>query len=124
MQLPLYTLIRFYFWSTGTRNLNSFHAPAVCHAEVNALLNRNVKSVKGCALYCNYSPCWDCAREMLQAGIVKVVYGEMYKQEHLDHIKEVTGPDGRYVHVFLHATRKVFVTRIATIDVVTFMGCY
>jgi len=22
MQLPLYTLIRFYFWSTGTRNLN------------------------------------------------------------------------------------------------------
>ena len=92
----------------------AFHAPAVCHAEVNALLNRNVKSVKGCALYCNYSPCWDCAREMLQAGIVKVVYGQEYKQEPLDHIKEVTGPDGRYVHVFLHAARKVFVTRMAT----------
>ena len=75
----------------------AFHAPAVCHAEVNALLNRNVKTVKGCALYCNYSPCWDCAREMLQAGIVKVVYGELFKQDPrpLDHIKEVTGPDGR-----------------------------
>jgi len=59
---------------------------------------------------------------MLQAGIVKVVYGQEYKQEPLDHIKEVTGPDGRYVHVFLHIARKVFVTRIATVDVITLMG--
>lgn len=78
----------------------AFHAPAVCHAEINALLNRNVKSVERCTLYCNFSPCWDCAREMLQVGIKKVVYGNTYDTEALKRIKKVTGTDGRCVDVY------------------------
>jgi len=64
----------------------------VCHAEINALLNRNVKSVEDCTMYCNFSPCWDCAREMLQVGITKVVYGKVYNAEA---VKKITGTAGR-----------------------------
>ena len=76
----------------------AFHAPAVCHAEINALLNRNVKSVEGCTMYCNFSPCWDCAREMLQVGITKVVYGKVYNAEA---VKKITGTAGRCVDVYI-----------------------
>jgi len=86
----------------------AFHAPAVCHAEINALLNRNVKSVDGCTLYCNISPCWDCAREMLQVGITKVVYGKEYKPKPLEQIKKVTGTDGRCVDACTAKTNILF----------------
>ena len=39
------------------------------------------REVKGATLYCTHTPCWDCARDMLQAGIAQVVYGRVYKQE-------------------------------------------
>ena len=101
------------------------HALAVCHAEVNALLNRNAKSVKGCTLYCNYSPCWDCAREMLHAGIAKVVYGQLCDKDHaLGHMKEVTRHDGRYMPVLRYCKKDLLIDnyKIATVDMV-FVGC-
>jgi len=45
------------------------------HAERNAIYNaaRHGASLQGCVLYCEWPPCSDCARAIVQAGIVEVV---------------------------------------------------
>ncbi|MEK7625109.1 MAG: deaminase, partial [Patescibacteria group bacterium] len=45
----------------------------VCHAEENAVYNAN-KSTKGCKLYCTLFPCNECAKSIIQNGIVEVIY--------------------------------------------------
>lgn len=42
------------------------------HAELNALLNRAV-DVRGWTLYCTKAPCSECAKALIQAGIVRLV---------------------------------------------------
>lgn len=44
----------------------------VCHAERNALDNAP-GPVEGCTLYCTHCPCNECAKSVIQNGIVKVV---------------------------------------------------
>lgn len=48
------------------------------HAERNAIYNaaRVGVSLKGCVLYCQWEPCADCARAIIQAGISSVVVRE------------------------------------------------
>jgi hypothetical protein len=48
--------------------------PYVCHAELNAVLNKNSESCRGCRLYCTLHPCNECAKVIIQAGIRQVVY--------------------------------------------------
>lgn len=48
--------------------------PYVCHAEVNAIMNKNVVSLEGCTLYVTLFPCNECAKLVLQSGIARVVY--------------------------------------------------
>lgn len=45
----------------------------VCHAEENAIYNAN-KSTKGCKVYCTLFPCNECAKTMIQNGIVEIIY--------------------------------------------------
>lgn len=53
----------------------------VLHAEANALmkLSKSTNSSKGATLYITLSPCKDCAKLILQAGIKRVVYLNEYK---------------------------------------------
>ena len=46
------------------------------HAERNAIYAaaRRGESLEGCTLYCNHSPCADCARAIIQSGIKSVVF--------------------------------------------------
>lgn len=46
------------------------------HAERNAIYSAAEEgiSLKGCILYCNYFPCADCARAIIQSGIKEVIY--------------------------------------------------
>jgi dCMP deaminase len=46
----------------------------VCHAEVNAILNKNSIDVKGCTLYVALFPCNECAKIIIQSRIKEVVY--------------------------------------------------
>ena len=46
----------------------------VCHAELNAILNSTKESLKNCSMYVGLSPCNECAKAIIQAGIKKVVY--------------------------------------------------
>lgn len=46
----------------------------VCHAEMNAILNKNAADVKNCTMYVALFPCNECAKIIIQSGIRKVVY--------------------------------------------------
>ena len=48
--------------------------PFVCHAELNAILNRNSADLKGCTVYVTLFPCNECAKAIIQSGIKKVIY--------------------------------------------------
>jgi len=48
--------------------------PYVCHAELNAVLNKNQACVSGCAIYVALFPCNMCAQIIIQSGIDEVIY--------------------------------------------------
>ena len=52
--------------------------PLICHAEENAIMHaaRIGLSLKGCTAYVTWPPCTRCARSLIQAGVVEVVYPE------------------------------------------------
>lgn len=54
--------------------------PEVLHAESNAIMKvaRSHASAAGGTLYCTLLPCLECAKLIIQAGIVRVVYSEEY----------------------------------------------
>ncbi len=45
----------------------------ICHAEENAIYNANT-STNDCKVYCNLFPCNECAKTLIQKGIVEVIY--------------------------------------------------
>ena len=53
----------------------------VLHAEANAIskIARSGNNSEGATLYVTASPCIECAKLIIQAGIVRVVYGEEYR---------------------------------------------
>ena len=53
----------------------------VLHAEANAILKlaRSSNSADGATLYITLSPCRDCSKLIHQAGIIRVVYKDEYK---------------------------------------------
>ncbi len=53
----------------------------VLHAEANAILKvaRSTNDCSGATLYLTLSPCKDCSKLVLQAGIKRVVYAAEYK---------------------------------------------
>ena len=53
--------------------------PYVCHAEANAILNTNGKSIENCKMYTTLFPCNECTKLRIQSGIKTVYYNE-YKQ--------------------------------------------
>ena len=60
-------------------NYNS--KPYVLHAEANAIskIARSHNSSDGATLYVTASPCLECSKLIIQAGIKRVIYGEKYR---------------------------------------------
>ena len=60
---------------------NNVSFPYVLHAEANAItkLARSHNNSDGATLYVTASPCIECAKLIIQAGIRRVVYGERYR---------------------------------------------
>lgn len=46
----------------------------VCHAELNAILNKNSADIKGCTIYVALFPCNECSKLIIQAGIKEVIF--------------------------------------------------
>lgn len=57
------------------------HCVATVHAEANAVLQaaRTGVRIEGSSLYTTASPCWPCFKLVANAGIVRIVYGEFYR---------------------------------------------
>lgn len=55
--------------------------PYVLHAEANAITKvaRSNNSSNGATLYITASPCVECSKLIIQAGIKRVVYNELYR---------------------------------------------
>ena len=70
---------------TGFENIcedeNNASKPYVLHAEANAItkLARSHNSSDGASLYVTASPCIECAKLIIQAGIKRVIYTEKYR---------------------------------------------
>lgn len=53
------------------------------HAEANAIYfaaNMGI-SLKGATIYCTHSPCIDCVEAIVQSGIKRVVFEEMFREQ-------------------------------------------
>ena len=57
--------------------------PEVLHAESNALMKlaKSTNSSKDSTIYLTMSPCFDCAKLIIQAGVIRVVYSEKYRNQ-------------------------------------------
>ena len=60
---------------------NGITKPYVLHAEANAITKvaKSNNSSNGATLYITDSPCMECAKLIIQAGIIRVVYSNKYR---------------------------------------------
>lgn len=60
---------------------NGLTKPYVLHAEANAItkIARSGNNSDGATLYVTASPCIECAKLIIQAGIRRVIFGEKYR---------------------------------------------
>ncbi len=66
---------------------NNVTFPYVLHAEANAITKvaRSNNSSEGATLYVTASPCMECSKLIIQAGIKRVVFSDLYRiQDGLD----------------------------------------
>lgn len=61
------------------------HCVRTVHAEANAILQAAKHGVRleGAEIYVTASPCWDCFKLVANAGINRVLYGELYRDERI-----------------------------------------
>lgn len=60
---------------------NGITKPYVLHAEANAITKvaRSNNSSEGSTLYVTASPCMECSKLIIQSGIKRVVYNQLYR---------------------------------------------
>ena len=89
---------------------NDTTKPYVLHAEANAITKvaRSSNSSDGATLYVTTSPCIECAKLIIQAGIKRIVFAELYrltegidllKRAGIDCIHLVSTQDGAYEEI-------------------------
>ena len=80
---------------------NNVTKPYVLHAEANAItkLARSSNNSDGSTLYVTASPCIECAKLIIQAGIKRVVYGEQYRLDDGIRLLERAGIEVQFIDV-------------------------
>ncbi|MCC6808474.1 MAG: cytidine/deoxycytidylate deaminase family protein [Deltaproteobacteria bacterium] len=71
------------------------HCVATVHAEQNAILHaaRHGVNIDGATCYVTASPCWNCFKSIANSGLVRVVYGEFYRDERIFDVSKKIGID-------------------------------
>ena len=69
------------------------HCVATIHAESNAIIQaaKNGVMIDGATIYVTASPCWNCFKQIANAGIRRIVYGEFYRDERIFSVAERLG---------------------------------
>jgi dCMP deaminase len=77
------------------------HCVATIHAEANAIIQaaRNGVMIEGATNYVTASPCWSCFKQLANAGVTRICYGEFYRDERIFEIAKKIGVE--LVHVGL-----------------------
>ena len=75
--------------------------PEVLHAEANAItkLAKSTQSSDGATLYVTMSPCIECAKLIIQAGIKKVYYDEIYRNVDGLELLKRAGIETEQIHI-------------------------
>ena len=57
--------------------------PEVIHAEMNAIAKvaASTESADGASMFCTHTPCTECAKMIVQAGIKEVFVGQVYESD-------------------------------------------
>ena len=72
---------------TKLPNLRPDKYPFMVHAEINAIAASR-QDLRNSSLYCTYSPCRDCAKAIITAGVKKIVFKTAYKNEDYEFVME------------------------------------
>jgi dCMP deaminase len=77
------------------------HCVATIHAEANAIIQaaKNGVVIEGATNYVTASPCWQCFKQLANAGIVRICYGEFYRDARIFDIAAKIGIE--LVHIGL-----------------------
>lgn len=69
------------------------HCVRTIHAECNAIIQaaRNGVRIEGAGIYVTASPCWGCFKMIANAGIARIVFGELYRDTRIFRISEELG---------------------------------
>ena len=59
------------------------HCIATIHAEANAIIQaaKHGVNINGGSIYTTASPCWNCFKLIVNAGLKKISFGEFYRDE-------------------------------------------
>jgi dCMP deaminase len=75
------------------------HCVATIHAEANAIIQaaKNGVMIDGSTNYVTASPCWSCFKQLANAGVQRICYGEFYRDDRIFEIAKQIGIE--LVHV-------------------------
>ncbi|HRC57354.1 MAG: dCMP deaminase family protein [Myxococcales bacterium] len=61
------------------------HCVATIHAEANAIIQaaRSGVNIDGATVYVTASPCWSCFKQIANAGVRRICYGEFYRDQRI-----------------------------------------
>jgi dCMP deaminase len=61
------------------------HCVRTVHSEANAIIQaaKNGVRIDGAAIYVTASPCWFCFKLIVNSGLKKIIFGEMYRDERI-----------------------------------------
>jgi dCMP deaminase len=69
------------------------HCVATIHAEANAIIQaaRNGVIIEGATNYVTASPCWNCFKQLANAGCTRICFGEFYRDSRIFEIASKIG---------------------------------
>jgi dCMP deaminase len=81
---------------------------ATIHAEANAIIQaaKNGVMIDGGTVYVTASPCWSCFKQIANAGVKRIVYGEFYRDERIFKVAERLGIELVHVPSQVEAPRR------------------
>ena len=69
------------------------HCVRTVHSEANAIIQaaKAGTSIEGATIYVTASPCWYCFKLIANAGIKRIVFGEVYRDERITQFAKSCG---------------------------------
>lgn len=69
------------------------HCVRTVHAEANAIVQaaRNGVRIDGASIYVTASPCWNCFKLIANAGLMRVCFGEFYRDPRIFEVAQRLG---------------------------------